>query len=150
MWHSPEFWSVVVSVIALAFSISSSKKSQKWLKTNKEYEMSRNIYSNFLTKELPKAFYTFIESKDWKKAAPEFINEFKNFRKQIYYFKYSHPKIYGEILEVLNQIDSLVANAAVINPTEKTQKETIENNIANKFDELYTIFLIKLPNDRLD
>lgn len=143
-WVAPLF-----SAFSLIMTVLNYRSIQRWKRSNKEYEMSRSLYDDYLIKLIPKAYDEYVMSHDWVTAGKEFSTCLKSFRRDIRYFKYSHGKLYRSLLRSLEQIDdSITKGTQVIQFPE--QKKDIIDSIANSLDEIYKTFLLDLPNDRIE
>lgn len=146
---STNWVAVVVAFASLCLGIKNYFSIGRWTKSNKEFEMSKILYNEYLLNVLPKAFDQYILSKDWIIAGKDFSTKLKSFRRDIRYFKYSHKSIYNSILSSLENIDNQITKGT--QPIDfPEQKEEIIQKIADELDNIYKAFLFDLPSDRIE
>ncbi len=140
---------VLISFASLCLGLKNYLSIGRWAKSNKEFEMSKILYNEYLLNVLPKAFDQYALSINLIRAGREFSTTLKSFRRDIRYFKYSHREIYDSIFSSLEKIDIQITKGT--QPIEfPEQKDEIIQEIANEIDNIYKAFLYDLPSDRIE
>lgn len=146
---STNWVAVLVSFLSLCLGYINYRSIGRWAKSNKEFEMSKILYNEYLLNVLPKAFDQYAMSMNLVTAGKELSTTLKIFRRDIRYFKYSHRTIYSSIFKSLEKIDIQITKGT--NTIEfPEQKDEIVQEIANEFDNIYKAFLYDLPSDRIE
>ncbi|WP_273728612.1 hypothetical protein [Leuconostoc mesenteroides] len=139
----------LISFASLLLGFKNYLSIGRWAKSNKEFEMSKILYNEYLLNVLPKAFDQYALSINLTVAGKELSTTLKSFRRDIRYFKYSHQAIYDSIFSSLEKIDNQITKGT--GPIEfPEQKNEIIQEIANEFDNIYKAFLFELPSDRIE
>lgn len=102
---------IVISSLALFVTVVRWWLDKRMKKSNRELIISAPLYEKHLLHTIPEAFEEFVKSKNVKRAGLAFSMELKNIEMDLYYFKYTRPKIHKMVIDSLSELDKLIMKA---------------------------------------
>lgn len=133
----------VMSLISLAISIVvailESIRAYRISKTALEFELYKEVFKDHLIKLIPQARRCLCINKSMKlTGAKELLDELKQIRKDMLFFKYSNPEFYRSIKGTLQDLEDYLIDSTDITFSKETKKKFL-SEVQSQLEDIYSI-----------
>lgn len=133
----------VMSLISLAISIVvailESIRAYRISKTALEFELYKEVFKDHLIKLIPQARRCLCINKSMKlTGAKELLDELKQIRKDMLFFKYSNPEFYRSIKGTLQDLEDYLIDSTDITFSKETKKKFL-SEVQFQLEDIYSI-----------
>lgn len=133
----------VMSLISLAISIVvailESIRAYRISKTALEFELYKEVFKDHLIKLIPQARRCLCINKSMKlTGAKELLDELKQIRKDMLFFKYSNPEFYRSIKGALQDLEDYLIDSTDITFSKETKKKFL-SEVQSQLEDIYSI-----------